>query len=121
MRTKSLLTFTIALAFGLNAWAQTQVSAGNRPIDPRPDEARIAKQYREQAVRQKEKAEYHEARAEKLMPRGYAPMAHKWPGLANAAANRERSLAIQARRAAAEASRLALEHEKRAQNVAADN
>ncbi|MBY0373881.1 MAG: hypothetical protein K2Q23_07790 [Bryobacteraceae bacterium] len=117
MKFSLILSLTLALTGA--AVAQNQTVA-NKAIDPQR-EVLLAKQYREKAAAQLEKAKQHEAKADKLAPRAYSPMQHKWPGLANASANRERSLAMQARRAAEEANRLALEHEKRAQAVSADN
>ena len=117
MKTFLILSLTLALTTTL---AAQSTQTASKAIDPQR-EALLAQQYREKAAAQIEKAKKHEAKAEQLTPKGYAPMQHKWPGLANASANRERSLAVQARRAAEEANRRALEHEKRAQSVAADN
>ncbi|MEZ5356597.1 MAG: hypothetical protein R2762_28510 [Bryobacteraceae bacterium] len=71
----------------------------------------VARQYEALAQSFDAKALRHDEKAEKLaMRRGYNPMAAKWPAIANGPADRERNLAIQARRTAAEARELAARH-----------
>lgn len=79
----------------------------------------VADGYQKLASQQRERAERHEQEAERLAPRGFHPMLHKWPGLALAPANRERARAMQARRAANEAMQLAEIHRERARENAA--
>lgn len=81
--------------------------------------AEAAKEYRQRAKSNLEKAKQHEAEAQKLTSQGHNSMAAKWPAMANGPANRERSKAMQARRAAEEALRLAEYHES--QSIRAQN
>lgn len=111
---RSLLTLSLMLALGATAafgQTATVASVNNQRIDAK-QAAILAKSYREKAAAELKKAEQHEAEAERLKPRGYNPMAHKWPTFANAQSTKQKSLAMQARRAADEATRLAVEHER---------
>jgi hypothetical protein len=74
------------------------------------DHAKVAKQYRLRAESLQEKAEKHEADARKLRSTNANPMASKWPAMVNNGADRERRLAMQARRAAQECFELANHH-----------
>jgi hypothetical protein len=72
----------------------------------------VARGYRDWANTLEAKAVKHESNAERLAgDTRYNPMRHKWPAMAAAPAERERRLAMQARRAANEARALALKHE----------
>lgn len=79
--------------------------------------AEVARGYLEWAKSLDEKAARHELNAERLAKdTAYNPMKHKWPAMAAAPAERERRLAMQARRAANEARQLAMKHEAMAGN-----
>lgn len=65
------------------------------------DHERAAKQYRLRAESLEKKADQHEANARR-MSQAHNPMAHKWPALGRAPEEREKRLAMQARRAAQE-------------------
>jgi len=66
------------------------------------------KTYRDRAEQLEAKAIRHEANAEELTNRkGYNPMRHKWPAMVQAPIDKERHLAMQARRAAREAREMA--------------
>ena len=62
----------------------------------------VAKQYRLQAEEFERKASKHEAEARKLQTSPSNPIAHKWPAMAGRPWEKERQLAMEARRAAAE-------------------
>lgn len=71
--------------------------------------ATVAKQYRLRAESLEQKAAEHDATANKLRT-VHNPLAHKWPAIGNQAVEREKKLAMQARRAAQECSALADRH-----------
>ena len=74
--------------------------------------AEVARGYADWAVSLDAKAVTHEANAERMAKdTRYNPMKHKWPAMAAAPVERERRLAMQARRAANEARELAQKHE----------
>jgi hypothetical protein len=56
------------------------------------------------------KSARHEEQAIKAAKRPLPPLAHKWPAMVQRPADREKQLAIQARRAAQEARELAARH-----------
>jgi hypothetical protein len=62
----------------------------------------VAKQYRLQASEFERKAAKHEAEARKLRSANGNPIAQKWPALVSRSSVKERQLAMEARRAAAE-------------------
>lgn len=67
-----------------------------------PEEhARVSRQYRLRAESLEAKAKMHEQEAERMLT-GHNPMAAKWPAMVRNGADRERRLAIEARRAAQE-------------------
>jgi hypothetical protein len=72
----------------------------------------VAKQYRLQAEGFEQKAAKHVAKAQKAQSGQGNPMAYKWPAMVNASSAKERQLAMEARRAAAEC-RAAAEHHMR--------
>jgi hypothetical protein len=73
------------------------------------EHATVAKQYRLQAEALAAKAVEHEAEVKRLMRSG-GPMVHKWPALAPKGIQREKDLALEARRASRESQRLADHH-----------
>jgi hypothetical protein len=66
------------------------------------EHAFVSKQYRLQAEEFERKAAKHEADARKLQSAHGNPIAHKWPAMAARPSVKERQLAMEARRAAAE-------------------
>lgn len=71
----------------------------------------VARQYDSRADAFEAKAKRHDAEADKLAnQKVYNPMMHKWPALAQAPAEKQRRLAMEARRAAQEARDLAGKH-----------
>jgi hypothetical protein len=67
-----------------------------------------ADEYRRNAAKLDQKALRHEAEADRLAKNSRSnPMAHKWPAMVQGPIDRERRLAMQARRAAAESRELA--------------
>lgn len=69
----------------------------------------------ERAERLETKAAQHEANANELAnSKNYNPMRYKWPAMVQAPIDRERHLAMQARRAAREARELAAKQPKEA-------
>ncbi len=71
----------------------------------------MVKTYGGRAVELEAKADRHEKEAERLDKASLNnPLRHKWPAMAAAPAERERRLAMQARRAASEARQLAAKH-----------
>lgn len=71
----------------------------------------VAKAYDSKAEALEAKARKHEAKADELANRtSYNPMAAKWPAIVQGPIDRERQLAMQARRAAFEARDLAARH-----------
>lgn len=72
----------------------------------------VARGYVEFADSLESKAAKHEKEAERLAKAAENnPLRHKWPAMATAGAERERRLAMQARRAASEARATALKHQ----------
>jgi hypothetical protein len=78
-------------------------------VTPRQHEE-VAKRYRDRAVEFTAKAEAHEKKAASLMRQPAPPISHKWPAMQPKPWEKERQLAMQARRAAEEASQLAARH-----------
>jgi hypothetical protein len=73
--------------------------------------AAVAKQYRLRAEALEANASDHEAAARKAEGRPLPPIAHKWPAMyRNTGVEKEKQLAIQARKAAEEARSLAAYH-----------
>lgn len=84
------------------------------------DHRELARIYREQAAEFESKAKKHEGKADELAGRaGYNPLKHKWPAMVQGPIDRERNLAMQARRAAKESILLAERHEEMARKLAA--
>lgn len=106
-----ILTFILAagvtLAFDAER-LQKQARAASTPSA----HAEVARGYQQWADTLDAKAAKHEANVQRMAgDNGYNPIRHKWPAMAAAPAERERRLALQARRAANEARALALKHE----------
>lgn len=74
------------------------------------DHANVARHYRLRAEELEAKAKRHEEEARKLEKQPLPGMAYKWPAMVPRPAEKERRLAMQARRAANEASKLAARH-----------
>jgi hypothetical protein len=74
------------------------------------EHAAVAKHYRLRAEAFETKAVKHEEEAAKLAKRPRHPLESKWPAMVRNAADRERKLAMQARRAAKECFDLADQH-----------
>jgi hypothetical protein len=70
----------------------------------------VAKQYRLQAEEFERKAAKHDAEARKLQTAPGNPMAQKWPAMVSRTPRKERQLAMEARRAAAECLEAAERH-----------
>lgn len=116
MRTLMLsLIATAGLALAAEPDAKRLAAMARAAATPAAN-ADVARGYREWAAVLDEKAKNHEAEAEALAKApGYNAMRYKWPALAAAPAERERRLAMQARRAANEARLTAEKHEARAE------
>lgn len=75
------------------------------------DHAKVARQFRLQAEQYEAKAARHDAEVRALQNRWKAPLAHKWPAMANhPQLDQHRSQAIEARRAANECRQQAERH-----------
>jgi hypothetical protein len=70
----------------------------------------VAKQYKDRAAEFAKKAEKHEKKAADLMAQPAPPIAHKWPAMQPKPWEKERQLAMQARRAAEESAQLSARH-----------
>jgi hypothetical protein len=79
----------------------------------------VAKRARTQAAELNAKADRHEKRVAELMAQPAPPIAHKWPAMQPKPWEKERKLAVQARRGAVEAAQLAARHEELATRTAA--
>jgi hypothetical protein len=111
----------IALTFAATVLAVAPVIAGPmvergklekmaENADTPKEHATVAKQYRLQAEEFERKAAKHEAEARKLQASAGNPMAHKWPAMAPRPWEKQRQLAMEARRAAAECLQAADRH-----------
>lgn len=96
------------MAFGADEpKLQTLAKSANTPAE----HAVVAKAYSEWAAELDAKAKKHEAEAEKLANSpNYNPMRHKWPAMVQGPIDREKRLAMAARRAANEARETAAKH-----------
>lgn len=80
-----------------------------------------ALEHRRNAAKLEQKAVRHEAEADRLAKKSKSnPMAHKWPAMVQGPIDRERRLAMQARRAASESLELAAKHDAKANAKRAD-
>jgi len=85
------------------------------------DHAKVAKQYRLRAEEWNTKAERHEAEVKRLQARPRNAMDHKWPAMANnSPLNKERQLAVEARRASVELTERADYHYRASIEAAAE-
>lgn len=115
-----LLIASLALACSLSAGnVVDQLSPQHAEfVAKKSNAAQTAKEHLEAATLHEEraaaftaKALRHEARAEELDKRkAYNPMRQKWPAMVEGPIERERHLAMQARRAATESRQLAAKH-----------
>jgi hypothetical protein len=111
-----ILSLMLAAGLAFAAGAQKLQTMANNANTPAAH-SEVARGYLEWAKSLDEKAAKHESNAERLArDAAYNPMKHKWPAMAAAPAERERRLAMQARRAANEARQLAMKHEALAAN-----
>ena len=78
--------------------------------DTAKEHAEVAKQYRLRAESYVEKAKQHEAKVAELKDRPRSAMYYKWPAMVRTQMEKEKQLAMQARRAAAECMALADKH-----------
>ncbi|MDX1982163.1 MAG: hypothetical protein SFV51_17960 [Bryobacteraceae bacterium] len=78
------------------------------------EHASVSRQYRLRAESFEAKAAVHEAEAKKLSERPRHAMDYKWPAMTNSGRDRERRLAMEARRAAQECYAIAERHAQRA-------
>ena len=74
------------------------------------EHAEVAKQYRLRAENYIEKAKQHEAKMSELNERPRTAMHYKWPSMVRTQVEKEKQMAMQARRAAAECMALAEKH-----------
>ena len=113
-RGKGLAATGIALLLSLPAWAQTTASleaihARALSANNTAQHATVAKEYRLQGDAFAKKAATHEQEADRLT-RASGAMVHKWPAMASRQLQREKALAVEARRAEREARELADRH-----------
>jgi hypothetical protein len=78
--------------------------------DSAKDHAEVAKHYRLRAEHFIEQAKRHESEVARLNKKLHGAMAHKWPAMTRGAVDREKQLAMQARRAASENMAIAEKH-----------
>lgn len=111
---KTLILILTAASLSIAAEADSkQLQAKARAANSPTAHSEVSRDYLDRAAALDAKASRHEAEAERMAKdTNYNPMNHKWPALAAAPAERERRLAMQARRAANEARELAQKHEK---------
>jgi hypothetical protein len=82
---------------------RTQLDTIAKAAKTPADHAKVAKQFRLRAEEWDAKAEKHEAAVRSLQARPKSAMEHKWPAMANnKPLEKERQLAIEARRSAVE-------------------
>ena len=107
------LILSMILAAGVTFAADSQKLQAMAKSASTPEaHSEVALGYRDWAATLDAKAAKHEDNAERLANSPvYNPMRYKWPAMAAAPAERERRLAMQARRAANEARTLAQKHE----------
>jgi|GEM_PF-1637627 len=96
-----------------------KLAAMSKAAKTAQDHLELARVYRERAAEFEAKARRHETKADELTRQvSYNPLRHKWPAMAHGPADRERNLAMQARRAAKESLQLAERHEETARKLA---
>lgn len=97
---------------------QAMAKAANTP----EAHTEVAAGYNSWAATLEAKADSHEREATRLAKAALkSHLLHKWPAMATAPAERERRLAMQARRAAAEARSIALKHKSLAEPALVTN
>jgi hypothetical protein len=88
----------------------TKLEAMAREAQTAPEHAEVARQYRLRAESLEAKAEEHEAAVRKIANRPVIGLEGKWPAMVRKPGERQRQLAMQARRGAREAYALADRH-----------
>jgi hypothetical protein len=112
--TQTIIALTTAAALataGEVKLSEEKLSKLSKSAKSQADHKEVSRQYELRASELEAKARVHDQEAERLANRkGYNPMAHKWPAMVTAPVDRERSKAMQARRAARESMDLMAKH-----------